>query len=273
MDDFKDKLAVVTGAASGIGRAIALRCAEEGMNVALADISIDKLSSLANQLRAKGVKVLAQEVDVSSTTSMQNFAKLCRAELGPVDLLFNNAGILRIGQLWEHTHAEWETMLSINVMGVVNGINAFVPEMISSGRHCHIVNTGSVGSLVAAPGMAQYTACKMAVRGITECLAHELAGEEATIDVSLLCPGPVMTSIANDIMGIESTNEEIDSSDHMMADQPGFITPEQCAACVFEAIKARKFWIFSHPFTGYYKEQTDAILSGSNPTYAEVEFD
>lgn len=273
MDDFKGKVAVITGAASGIGRGLAQRCAEEGMSVALADVSFENLSSLAAELRNQGAKVLAQEVNVSNQESMQEFAEQCRSELGPIDLLFNNAGILRVGQTWQHTYAEWETILSINIMGVVNGLNAFVPEMISSGRPGHIVNTGSVGSLAAAPGMAQYTACKMAVRGITECLAYDLAADGANIDVSLLCPGPVLTSIADEIMGIDSSNDKSNPSEHLMANEPGFISPQACAACVFEAISERKFWIFTHPFNGYYKNKTDAILNGINPAYEEVEFD
>ena len=158
-------------------------------------------------------------------------------------------------------------------MGVVNGLNAFVPLMLEAGKPAHIVNTGSVGSLVAAPGMAQYTAMKMAVRGITECLAHELAATAAPIDVSLLCPGPVLTSIGDALMGIEPGSEEPSPADHLMAGQPDFITPDECVDRIFEAIRERRFWIFTHPFTNYLKSQMHAVIEGENPVYTEVVFD
>lgn len=273
MDNFTGKVAVITGAASGIGRALALHCVAEGMKVAIADLHYDKLSELASEFESKGAQVLAVAVDVSDAASMQDFAHRCIAELGPVALLFNNAGILRVGQTWTHTAEEWEKIMSINVMGVVNGLNAFVPGMIEANCPGHIVNTGSVGSLVSAPGMAQYTACKMAVRGITESLAFDLAAAEAKIDVSLLCPGPVVTSIADDLLGIEAGSEESKTNQQALAQAPDFMTPDRCAEKVFSAIREGKFWIFTHPFVGSYKRLTDDILSGKNPVYAEIEFE
>ncbi|MEZ5570896.1 MAG: SDR family NAD(P)-dependent oxidoreductase [Halioglobus sp.] len=273
MDHFQDKVAVITGAASGIGKALAQRCASEGMNIAIADLHVKGLSALASELESQGTQVLAVAVDVSDRVAMQAFAQRCVSELGPVSLLFNNAGILQVGQTWSHTSEEWEKILSVNVMGIVNGLSVFVPGMIAEGAPAHIVNTGSVGSLVAAPGMAQYTAVKMAVRGITESLAYDLAAVGTKIDVSLLCPGPVSTSISDSLLGIEAGSEESRANAEMLAQQPDFITPEQCAARVFKAIRERKFWIFTHPFSGYYRKNIDAILSGTNPVYEDVVFD
>lgn len=273
MDDFNGKVAVVTGAASGIGRSLALRCADEGMKVAIADLSLERLSALASELQSKGAQVLSVALDVSDMAAMQAFAQRCVTELGPVTLLFNNAGILQVGLTWAHTADEWGKILAVNVMGVVNGVTAFVPGMIEAGVPGHIVNTGSVGSLVAAPGMAQYTACKMAVRGITESLAYDLAASGASIDVSLLCPGPVATAIGDPLLGIEPGSEESKANAQMMTELPDFITPDQCAERVFSAIRARKFWIFSHPFSRYYQRNCEAIVNGENPVYTEVEFD
>ena len=273
MDDFKGKVAVITGAASGIGKSLAQRCVDQGMNVAIADLHLEGLSALASELKKEGAQVLAVEVDVSDAASMEAFAQRCVAELGPVSLLFNNAGILRVGQAWTHSAQDWETMFSVNVMGVVNGVNAFIPGMIAGGMPGHIVNTGSVGSLVAAPNMAQYTACKMAVRGITESLAYDLTAAGAKIDVSLLCPGPVSTPIGDGLLGFEAGSEESKANVKMMEELPDFITSDECAARVFKAIAARNFWIFTHPFSKYYKRNTDAIANGLNPVYAEVEFD
>lgn len=273
MEHFKGKLAVITGAGSGIGRSLARHCAAEGMRVALADLQSDRLLNVTAELESEGAQVLARTLDVADATEFQEFAQQCRADLGTPDLLFNNAGILRIGQAWSHSFEEWQKILSINVMGVVNGLNAFVPSMLEEGKPAHIVNTGSVGSLVAAPGMAQYTVAKMAVRGITESLAYDLAAIAAPIDVSLLCPGPVLTSISDELLGIEAGGEETDPAEHLMAGQPGFITAEECASRVFEAIRERRFWIFTHPFNNYIHNKTQAIIEGANPVYQEVEFD
>jgi NAD(P)-dependent dehydrogenase (short-subunit alcohol dehydrogenase family) len=273
MEEFKGKVAVITGAASGIGKALARQCVAEGMHVAIADLHFEGLSALAGELESEGARILAVAVDVSDIAAMQAFAQRCVAELGAVSLLFNNAGILQVGLTWTHSAEEWGKILAVNVLGVVNGINAFVPGMIASGIPAHIVNTGSVGSLVAAPGMAQYTACKMAVRGITESLAYDLAATGAAIDVSLLCPGPVATGISDGLLGIAPGSEESKANAQMLSEQPDFITPQQCSERVFQAIRARNFWIFTHPFNGHYKRSTDAILSGSNPVYVDVEFD
>jgi len=273
MDQFKGKVAVVTGAGSGIGRGLAVRSAREGMHVALADLHEGRLDVLRDQIEQEGVQVLTCALDVSDAAAMQDFASQCCNELGAPALLFNNAGVLRTGETWSHSPEEWQQILSINVMGVVNGLNAFMPPMLESGTPAHIVNTGSVGSLVSAPRMAQYTAVKMAVRGITECLAFDLAASESSIDVSLLCPGPVLTSISDDLFGIEPTAEVVGSDAHMMAGQPDFITPDDCADHVFKAIRERKFWIFTHPVKAYLGELHQDIVNGDNPVFREVVYD
>lgn len=273
MDQFEDKVAVVTGAGSGIGRALARHCAARGMRLALADIHGGRLEALQRQLEGEGATVITRALDVSDAAAFSAFAEQCNEALGCADLLFNNAGILRAGETWGHSAQDWQTMLSINVMGVVNGINAFVPAMLAADKACHVVNTGSVGSLVAAPGMAQYTAAKMAVRGISECLLNDLAAQGADIGVSLLCPGPVLTSISDDLMGIEPAAEVVESEEHSMAGLPDFLTPDEVAQCTFEAIAQRRFWIFTHPFNTYLGSMHQAIVDGQNPAYTEVTFD
>ncbi|MBW2941314.1 SDR family NAD(P)-dependent oxidoreductase [Zhongshania aquimaris] len=278
MDNFEGLTAVVTGSASGIGRALAVKAASEGMNVCIADMNSSALEILADELKAKGVNVYAQKLDVSSSESVKSFAAECFSRFNTVELLFNNAGILSLGCAWEQSVEDWERLLSINVMGVVNGINAFLPAMVEAEKAAHIVNTGSVGSLVAAAGMAQYTASKMAVRGITECLSVELQLQQAPIGVSLLCPGPVATNIAEGVitraLGDDASAEMIaEAKAATVAGDPNFITPDVCAELVFSAIRDNKFWIFTHPFNRYYKGLTDAVLNGENPSYSDVEFD
>mgnify|MGYP001334713302 CR=1 FL=1 len=273
MDEFAGKVAVITGAGSGIGRGLATRCAQEGMRVALADIQESRLAALCESLQEQGASVMTQALDVADAAAVDAFARRCRDELGVPDLLFNNAGILRLGETWSHPAQDWQAIMSVNLMGVVNGVNAFLPAMLEAQKPAHIVNTGSVGSLVAAPGMAQYTAAKMAVRGVTECLAYDLAAREAAIDVSLLCPGPVLTAISNDLLGIDPEEAEPDPGEHLMAGQPDFITPEECAERVFQAVRERRFWIFTHPFNDYLERKMRAIVQGEYPQYSEVVFD
>ena len=278
MKELRGLTAVVTGAASGIGRALATHAARQGMNVAAADMNCAALQTLSDELAPLGVRVLTRQLDVSDERAMQDFATECFAQFRTVDLLFNNAGILRVGCSWEQSAESWQRMLSINVIGVVNGINAFLPRILENGNAAHVVNTGSVGSLVAASGMAQYTACKMALRGVTECLSLDLQMLQAPVAASLLCPGPVSTHIADAVI----TANMGDNPDPAVLDEiraatvsadPNFITPEVCAERVFEAIRQEKFWIFTHPFAQYYQELTDAMLRGENPKYSEVRFD
>lgn len=273
MRDFRGKTAVVTGAGSGIGMGLAVRCAREGMRVALADLHQGRLDALGAKLEAGGAEVITCAVDVADAAAVQAFAQQCQEVFGVPDLLFNNAGILRVGETWSHSPDEWKTMLGVNVMGVVNGINALLPAMMDADKPAHIVNTGSVGSLVSAPGMAQYTATKMAVRGISESLAFDLAARESKVRVSLLCPGPVLTSISDPLMGIEATDHVVAPDDHVMAGQPDFMAPDDVAQCVFEAICEERFWIFTHPLNNYLEKITAAIVEGRNPRYREVVFD
>lgn len=273
MDQFSGKLAVITGAGSGIGRALAQHCAGQGMQLALADLRGGRLDALAEQLKCAGSQVITCALDVADPAQVASFAEQCRSTFGSPDLLFNNAGILRVGETWTHSWEDWQTMLSVNMMGVVNGLNAFIPGMIEANKPAHVINTGSVGSLVVAPGMAQYTATKMAVRGITESLFYDLSARDVPIDVSLLCPGPVLTSIGDELMGMEPGDTVAEPTEHLMAGQPDFITPEQVAQVVFDAIRQRKFWIFTHPFNGHIKAMTQALVEGRNPEYSEVEFD
>lgn len=278
MDKFSGLTAVVTGAASGIGRALALKAASEGMSVCLADMNASALDALAEELIGLGARVHAQKVDVSDSDAVQAFSVECYARFGSIELLFNNAGILGLGCGWEQSVDDWDRMLSINVMGVVNGINAFVPRMVQAERKAHVVNTGSVGSLVAAAGMAQYTACKMAVRGISECLSIELQLQQSPVGVSLLCPGPVATNIAEGVitraLGSDASREMIEEAKAAtVAGDPNFITPGRCAEITFDAVREGRFWIFTHPFSAYYRRLTDSILSGENPRYSDVEFD
>ena len=151
--------AVITGAGSGIGRALAMACAQRGLNVVAADLDAGRLESLASELNGIGGELLCQSVDVASRESISALAELAYQRFGQVELLFNNAGMLRSGRCWETSYEEWQRVMDVNVMSVLHGIQVFVPRMLAQGGPAHIVNTASMAGLLASPrmGAVSYT--------------------------------------------------------------------------------------------------------------------
>ena len=242
LQEFTGKVAVITGAASGIGEALVLHSASQGMSVVLADINQKQLNALSKRLDDLGAPYLALATDVSDPEAVEKLAAASFERFGRVDMLFNNAGVLFTGYSWERSLEDWKWLLGINLMGVVHGIRSFVPRMLEQGGESHIINTSSVGGLVAMPQLGPYTASKMAVRGITETLYQEMQEVNPQLSVSLLCPGPIDTAMAATArQGTGDTTGDIPepSGDYMPA--------QQCAEIVFEAIRCNKFWIFTHP--------------------------
>lgn len=196
MNDFAGKTAVVTGAASGIGRAMAERFLVEGMKVVLADVEADALGRTERELAGSGT-VAALRTDVSKAEEVQALADFALRTFGRVNLLCNNAGVGIGGAVWEHTVRDWEWLLGVNVWGVIHGIRTFVPIMLGQGDDCHIVNTASAAGLDARPWLGMYSASKAAVVAISEALREELAMTGAKIGVSVLCPAIVNTRIGD----------------------------------------------------------------------------
>jgi NAD(P)-dependent dehydrogenase (short-subunit alcohol dehydrogenase family) len=195
MKDLSGKVAVVTGAASGIGLAMAERFAAERMRVVLADIEADAVRKTASRMRAGGHDVSAIRIDVSNAVEVQELADFAQNTYGAVHIVCNNAGVGIGGALWEHTVKDWEWLLGVNLWGVIHGIRTFVPVMLRQGDECHIVNTASAAGLDARPWLGMYSASKYAVVAISEALQQELAMTGARIGVSVLCPAIVNTRI------------------------------------------------------------------------------
>ena len=189
MNSFIDKVAVVTGAGSGIGRAIALRLASEGAIVHCVDLNKDNADAVALEC-GNGV---GHQVDVSNAHAMQALAETLFADGRHVDILINNAGIAHAGNIVNCEIADWRRLLDVNVMGVVHGIHAFLPSMLDQKTPGHIVNTASGAGLFASPGMGPYCTSKHAIVGLSQVLAAEL--HDSLIDVTILCPGIVNTPI------------------------------------------------------------------------------
>ena len=189
MKDFFGKTAVITGAGSGIGAALAKLAAAQGMNLVLADINRADLEKVAAQLSASAV---VQPTDVADPEAVQALADVAWDRFGGVDLLCNNAGVVPGGRhrpVWDYAPEDWRWAFGVNVDGVVNGIRSFVPRMIAEGRAGHILNTASVAGFVSGSGSAVYGASKHAVVRITEALYAGLRDEGAPIGVTMLCPG------------------------------------------------------------------------------------
>lgn len=191
-DDLTGSTAVVTGAASGIGRSLALLLGERGATVHLADRDGAAVETVAEQVRAAGGTATAHTLDVTDPEAVQQLADALFA-LGPVDLLFNNAGIGHAGAVVDTPLEDWRRLIDVNVMGVVHGLHAFLPGLLTQGRPAHIVNTASMAGLVPVPGLTPYSTTKSAVVGMSDALDMELRG--TGVRVSALCPGVIDTAI------------------------------------------------------------------------------
>jgi NAD(P)-dependent dehydrogenase (short-subunit alcohol dehydrogenase family) len=278
MNEFKDKVAVITGAASGIGLAMAKRCAHEGMRVVLADIEESTLFVAEEELKAEGADVLAVLVDVSKAEDVERLARKTIDAYGAVHLLCNNAGVGGVSNIWESTLADWKWILGVNLWGVIHGVRTFIPIMLKQDDECHIVNTASLAGLTSYSGTGVYQTSKHAVVSLSENLHHDLTNQEAKIKVSVLCPGLVNTRI------IDSERNRPESLQNEGVDEPPSreeklalqiwerslsrgISPEQVADDVFQALREGKFYILTHPKQSHMiQTRMDDILQGRDPT-------
>lgn len=281
MRAFQDRVAVITGSASGIGRSLARRCAHEGMKVVLADIEEAALAETETELRALGAPVLTVVTDVSQARDVELLAQKTLDAYGAVHLLCNNAGVGVVRSVWESTLADWQWVLGVNLWGVVHGVRVFVPIMLSQDTECHIVNTASIAGLVVGPGSSSsYNVSKHGIVALSETLYYELAQRGAKVKVSVLCPSWVATRIfdAERNRPIELRNDPLTLPADPLAEaviqagrqaaQHG-MSPEQVAEQVFQAITREQLYIFTHPETKeWVRIQMEHMLAERNPPLA-----
>jgi NAD(P)-dependent dehydrogenase (short-subunit alcohol dehydrogenase family) len=275
MKEFKGKVAVITGAANGIGRGIAERCVREGMKTVLADIDDADLAKAESELKTLGGTVLGVRTDVSKRADVEQLARQTLDAFGQVHLLFNNAGVGAGGPAWEATWNDWEWVMGVNLWGVIYGVKVFTPHMLAQKVECHIVNTASAAGLVVGGGSAPYAATKHAVVALSESLYLALEKRAALVKVSVLCPGLVRTDIVNAERHrpaglkdepVEMTPEMRAGLNFFKAAIEASMPPLQVADAVFEAIKNERFYIVTHPdWMEVVRMRTDNLLRLENP--------
>ncbi|AYC32643.1 SDR family NAD(P)-dependent oxidoreductase [Pseudomonas cavernae] len=239
MKSFENKVAAITGAGSGIGRALAYRLARQGCHLALADVNAEGLAETAEQARKLGVSVTDARVDVSDREAVHAWAEQVVQEHGRVNLIFNNAGVAQGGTVEANDYTDYEWIMNINFWGVVYGTKAFLPHLKASGEG-HIVNVSSVFGLFAQPGMSAYNATKFAVRGFTEALRQELDMAGNGVSVSCVHPGGIKTNIAktarmNDSMA-RVTGQGVEQARQQFNDQLLRTTPDKAAQVILGGV-------------------------------------
>jgi len=277
MKELADRVAVVTGAASGIGRAMAERFAAEGMKIVLADIEQNALDEAAAAFQADGATALAVRCDVSKGAEVEALAKRAVDEFGAIHVVCNNAGVVPpAGPLWERTEADWEWVLGANLWGVIHGVRTFVPIMIEQGTEGHVVNTASLAGLVSVPWLGIYNVSKHAVVTLSETLYRELAAIGSQVKVSVLCPAWVTTRLGdadrNRPAELQNPDREKTAQEEAI-DQAvrGFldsgISTEQVATAVAEAVKEEKLYILTRPESvDAVRGRMEDILEARNPS-------
>lgn len=287
MEQLEGKVAVITGGAGGIGRAMGIRMAEEGMRICLADLNEERLAATAAELRSDGIDVIGVPTDVSDLTSVTALRDAAISHFGAVDVVCNNAGVASgaHGRLWEHEINDWRFAFSVHVYGVINGINAFVPYFLDRDVETHVINTSSNnGGFAPIAASPTYATCKAAVVTISECLWGQLHEIDAKVGVSVLFPtgrtkGLLDTGIwaaAERPPGYEAT-APIDHTNKMAgwiasmeaAGTPVAVTPlSEVADQVIDGLRANRFWMVEEGrFEDSVRQRSDIMLRRAAPLY------
>ena len=274
MDEFTGRVAVVTGAGSGMGKAFAARFAAEGMRIVAADVQQDALDRTVQELTAGGAEAIGVRTDVSDPAAVQRLADVAADRFGPVHLLCNNAGVEGYldGPIWEATDKDWSWTVDVNFWSVVHGIRAFLPGMLAHGQPAHVVNTCSMTSVVAASNM--YGITKQAVLALTEVLATDLRARGADIGVTALCPGIIATNL---FQGSRNRPDELRNEDETPGAREGAelrermhetlsagMPPAVVADLLVDAVRRNAPYLLTdHDWDHLVRARSDAILAGA----------
>ncbi|HEY5728813.1 MAG TPA: SDR family NAD(P)-dependent oxidoreductase [Anaerolineales bacterium] len=277
MKEFNDKIAVITGAANGIGFGIAERCAQLGMKVVLAGINEENLLKAEQDLQKTGATTLVVRTDVSKREDVQALAQKTMDTFGAVHLLVNNAGVGAGSSIWESTWEDWAWVVDVNLWGVIHGVKVFTPIMLAQDAESHIVNVASVSGLLPAYPSAPYHVTKHAVIGLTENLYHSLAAQKAKVKVSLLCPGWVKTSILksernrppelkNQASSIKNNPEALQAYRKMQESLDAGMSIQELADHLFRAIETERLYVLTdEKYLPRIRERMENILGQKIP--------
>jgi NAD(P)-dependent dehydrogenase (short-subunit alcohol dehydrogenase family) len=279
LKDFKNKVAVITGGASGLGFAIAQRAVREGMKVVIADVEQAALTRAEAELKAAGGDVIGVKTDVSKADQVDALAKQTLQKFGAVHLVCNNAGVggMRT-KAWEARLEDWEWVLGVNVWGVIHGVRTFTPIMLAQDEPCHMVNTASVAGLLSPSGMSVYNVSKHAVVTLSETMFQDLALSKAKLGVSVLCPAFVPTGIWNSARnrpadladGLDVEAEKRRALEVKAVLDKGKVSASDVADMVFAAVAEEKFYILTHKKIKVVVEtRMQDILAERNPTFTD----
>ena len=279
ISDFKGKTAVITGAGSGFGLAVARISASLGMQLVLIDVQQDTLDDANAELQAAGAQTLVFRLDVSNAAQMEAMADSVKAQWGAPHLVFNNAGVGSGGLIWENTVKDWEWVLGVNVMGVVHGVRLFTPMMLEAAAQDaawqgHIVNTASMAGLLNPPNMGVYNVSKHAVVALSETLYQDLRLVTEQIGASVLCPYFVDTGISQsfrnrpaDMEGKPTRSQQVQHAMISKAVASGKVSAAEVAQLVFDAVARNQFYIYSHPKAiGAVQTRLEDVLQARNPS-------
>jgi len=273
VQDFHDKVAVITGGASGVGRSLAFALGKKGAKIAVGDVDSKAMHQVAADLAAEGIEAIVEHCDVTSVDSLNHLADVAEQKLGPLDLVFANAGIGagESGAMWDYSEKDWQWCLNVNVWGVINSIRAFMPRLVATGKEAHFVVTGSGnGAFIVLPDAPIYTASKATVHAITENSHYQCQAGGLPVKVSALFPGPhvVDTGLFNsgrvrpedlkkDVEGNESGINSVDDMKRMAAEfgiEMQTTHPDEVAAMAVRGLEQDAFWLLETT------EDTDAKI-------------
>ncbi len=282
MKDVQGRVAVITGAASGIGRGMAESFAAAGMKLVLADVDADRLASVAQELEKSGAEVVPVKTDVSKQDEVDELARRALDAFGAVHVVCNNAGVAHGGvPTWQSTLHDWEWIVGVNLMGVVHGVRAFTPLLLEQGEG-HIVNTASMAGLISGGGNALYGVTKHAVVALSEALFNELAAQNPSrVRVSVLCPGWINTQILQS----SQRNQPEAVRHHLPQDRTSpeaeirrklvesllasGLEPRKVGDLVLDAIREERFWVLTHPhWKSMIRHRMENVLEERDPTPA-----